>query len=611
MKKEIEMRQEGKMQKKIELFSAFVVLLFVLCVFMPIACAQTTQAEKDKTNSTLVVRTLTYNDFDELNSVCTYDNNWCGYATKSGKAVIYGYMRKMNITIPEDATTLVVTIHICGNGWGEGLAGPNNSSAHIIVDDEAKEERINSSMPYHDEHNAYYKYEYGETFANTFNISRKNNVTLTIKMNNDARLDFQKAVLSFIGEEKQLPPIKGVCYGPFRDGQNPDQGIFPSETDIREDMPILKNMAEAIRTYGVCNGLEKIVPIANEFDLKVSPGAWICSNYEGNEEEINNLTSLAQNYEVETVIVGNEVVLRYENGGDTLTEAELVDYVTRVRENVSVPVTTGEPWHIWDTHPDLVNAVDHILIHIHPYWDGVSVNNAANYAVERYEQIQNKYPHKEVVIGETGWPSEGLPNGEAVPSVENQKYFMEEFLKLANEKGISFYYFEAFDEKWKVEPNGVGPHWGFYNSSRKAKHSIDSVLPHVFYFDTGKGGYPSIMGTHTGNITPNHDIIVTKMYTCTCPGTGGHSEYVKFWNESWHVTANWTGYKVDLHNITFDEPFTLYDRITYNYTIRTGSYPQIHHNRTLPVPDGVITCTEFIDANGKRYNNWIPAIMLE
>lgn len=75
MEKEIEMRQEGKRQKKIELFSAFVVLLFVLCAFMPIASAQTTQAGKDKTNSTLEVRTLTYNDFDELDNVCTYDKN--------------------------------------------------------------------------------------------------------------------------------------------------------------------------------------------------------------------------------------------------------------------------------------------------------------------------------------------------------------------------------------------------------------------------------------------------------------------------------------------------------------------------------------------------------
>jgi phage gp45-like len=49
--------------------------------------------------------------------------------------------------------------------------------------------------------------------------------------------------------------------------------------------------------------------------------------------------------------------------------------------------------------------------------------------------------------------------------------------------------------------------------------------------------------------------------------------------------------------------------VSYNYTIRTGSYPQIHHTDGLEVDNGVITCAEFVDANGKIYGNWIPAIM--
>ncbi len=123
--------------------------------------------------------------------------------------------------------------------------------------------------------------------------------------------------------------------------------------------------------------------------------------------------------------------------------------------------------------------------------------------------------------------------------------------------------------------------------------------------------YPSIFGALTGKIKPNHDVIVNRMYTYACSGTGGHTEYVRFENESWNITASWDGYKGDWHNITFDEAFTLYAGLTYNYTIRTGSYPQIHHNRTLTVPDGEITCSEFIDANGRRYDDWIPAIRLE
>ncbi len=47
------------------------------------------------------------------------------------------------------------------------------------------------------------------------------------------------------------------------------------------------------------------------------------------------------------------------------------------------------------------------------------------------------------------------------------------------------------------------------------------------------------------------------------------------------------------------------------YSIRTGSYPQVMHNQTLTNVYGTMNCTEFVDANGKRYNDWIPAIRLE
>ena len=57
--------------------------------------------------------------------------------------------------------------------------------------------------------------------------------------------------------------------------------------------------------------------------------------------------------------------------------------------------------------------------------------------------------------------------------------------------------------------------------------------------------------------------------------------------------------------ITFGGLFTLYVGFTYNYTIKIGSYPQTHYIDNLSL---LITCSEFVDANGKEYNDWIPAI---
>ena len=135
-----------------------------------------------------------------------------------------------------------------------------------------------------------------------------------------------------------------------------------------------------------------------------------------------------------------------------------------------------------------------------------------------------------------------------------------------------------------------------------------------FDFDTGtsKNPYPSISGVHNGTITPNQTITVSTLYTYPCKGTGGHTEYVRIWNSNLNlnVTARWGGYTGDWHNITFDTPFTLHPNITYNYTIKTGSYPQIIHKKEFNTTRGNITCKGFTDTNGKTYTNWIPAIRL-
>ena len=145
---------------------------------------------------------------------------------------------------------------------------------------------------------------------------------------------------------------------------------------------------------------------------------------------------------------------------------------------------------------------------------------------------------------------------------------------------------------------------------------IPPATPSVF--DTGKGIYPSIMGTHKGEIKPSDNITVSKLYTYPCAGTGGHTESIEI-EENGELIANgtWNGYVGDWHNITIHNvtgaPYvTLLKDHNYNYTIVTGSYPQIIHTKEHKAKEGGnITCSEFKDANGKRYNNWIPAIRFE
>ena len=141
----------------------------------------------------------------------------------------------------------------------------------------------------------------------------------------------------------------------------------------------------------------------------------------------------------------------------------------------------------------------------------------------------------------------------------------------------------------------------------------------IFDTEPSKNPYPSIMGTHNGTITPSYNVTVSRLYTYACVGTGGHTKSIELCDENDTLIANgsWNGYvgdwhNITLHNLTGGTPYvTLLENHEYNYTIITGSYPQIHHNASLLTKNGWINCTSFVDANGKGYDDWIPAIRLE
>jgi len=121
------------------------------------------------------------------------------------------------------------------------------------------------------------------------------------------------------------------------------------------------------------------------------------------------------------------------------------------------------------------------------------------------------------------------------------------------------------------------------------------------------GTYPSIAGTHTGTITPSHNLTVSQLYTYPCPGTGGHTESLVLYDDgALLATGTWNGYVGDWHNVTITPPVTLQQGHVYRYVITTGSYPQMHHRATVQTDAGWINCTAFTDANGRLQDAWVP-----
>ncbi|MBR9984662.1 MAG: glycosyltransferase, partial [Desulfosarcina sp.] len=276
---------------------------------------------------------------------------------------------------------------------------------------------------------------------------------------------------------EQEPPwpdqIQGFSFSPFQSGQSPLVKKYPSEKEIEADLVLLQGKSYAIRTYTVEDVLAKIPELAAKYGINVASGVWIDDNEEQNQAYMKIfLEEVAKNPNVVRAVVGNEVLLRKE-----LTLEQMAGYLDQARKALKVPVSTAEPWHVWVKYHELANHVDYLAVHMLPYWEGVHIDQAVDYIIDKMDLLKSLFPHKPIVIAEVGWPSNGRTVRSAVASTANQAAFLRRFLYRAQQEKYIYYVMEAFDQPWKRHTEGaVGAYWGVYNDTRQEKFSFTQPI---------------------------------------------------------------------------------------------------------------------------------------
>jgi exo-beta-1,3-glucanase (GH17 family)/glycosyltransferase involved in cell wall biosynthesis len=261
--------------------------------------------------------------------------------------------------------------------------------------------------------------------------------------------------------------LASISYAPFVNSSHPDSGERPTAEQIRADLKAIAPYTKAVRTYSATGGAELVPPIAAEFGLKVTVGAWIDKNQDRNEREIRSALDLARRYSnVNAIVVGNETILRNET-----SVQDLIELIQRVKRSSPVPVTTGEIWTAWIEHPELASAVDFIAAHVLPYWAGVDASHAVDRTIEFYDDLRRLHPGKRIVIAEFGWPTAGYNFHAANPGRMEQAMIIRDFVARAEAYGIDYNVIEAIDQPWKTAEGGVGPYWGLLDASHHAKFS--------------------------------------------------------------------------------------------------------------------------------------------
>ncbi|MEM7549383.1 MAG: MFS transporter [Bacteroidota bacterium] len=261
--------------------------------------------------------------------------------------------------------------------------------------------------------------------------------------------------------------LHGLCFSPYKEGQNIGDQL--SESQIRERMEVIAPYTKWIRSFSSTDGNEFIPRAAKEKGLKTLVGAWIDSDKEKNEREIENLIKLAKAGHVDVAAVGNEVLLRQD-----LSKEELLDYIKRIREALpdGIPVGTVDTYYQFYENEDLAYACDVILTNAYPFWEGSEIGVASTYLQQMHKLAELASKGKPVMITETGWPNCGESSGAAKPSTENaMKYFIN--VNNWREKyNVDLFYFSSFDESWKVRHEGnVGQNWGLWDKNENLKYS--------------------------------------------------------------------------------------------------------------------------------------------
>jgi len=259
--------------------------------------------------------------------------------------------------------------------------------------------------------------------------------------------------------------MHGLCFSPYLEGQQP--GTELSEEQVRRRLEIIKPHTNWVRSFSCTEGNEHIPRIARQMGMKTLVGAWIGKDEKINEKEIENLIRLSNEGFVDVGAVGNEVMYR-----GNRTEAQLLDYIKRVKEQVAdVPFGYVDAYYEFEAHPAITDACDVILANCYPFWEGCMLDYSLVYMKDMYRRAMKAANGKKVIITETGWPNKGNTFYGAVPSDKNALVYLVNSLIWSLEDDIELFYFSSFDESWKVDAEGdLGAFWGIWDKNEQLKY---------------------------------------------------------------------------------------------------------------------------------------------
>ncbi|KAB5546863.1 putative glucan endo-1,3-beta-glucosidase btgC [Coniochaeta sp. 2T2.1] len=312
----------------------------------------------------------------------------------------------------------------------------------------------------------------------------------------DGDLDINSPSIKALLNNKNLHKIfPGIDYTPLNT-QYPDCiHNPPSQNNITKDVAVLSQLSNTIRLYGTdCNQTQMTIHALEKLGMsdsvKLWLGVWQDNNATTNKRQLDQMYDILDAYgekPFKGLIVANEILFR-----EQMTVAELGQLLEEVREKVkakgmSLPVATSDLGDKWTA--ELAAQSDYIMANIHPFFGGINANDAASWTWSFWSNHNGPFFKTDLsknIISETGWPSQGgtdcgsatvtvCPDA-SVAGIDQLNQFMEDWVCSALTNGTEYFWFEAFDEPWKIQFNSKNQnwedHWGIMDVDRNLKDGV-------------------------------------------------------------------------------------------------------------------------------------------
>ena len=250
-----------------------------------------------------------------------------------------------------------------------------------------------------------------------------------------------------------------MTYSPYTSqGGCQNQGAI--ESDIAD---IATKGFKVVRIYSTdCNGLEYVGAACRAHGLNMIIGVFISSSgTSGAQSQVQQIVQWAQWDLVDLIVVGNEAIL---NG--YCTAGQLAGFISSSTSAFKTAgytglITTTEPLDSWQTYGSTLCAVvDKVGANLHPFFNPQTpATDAGTFVKSELAILRTVCPGKTDVINlETGWPTQGSPDGVAVPGAQEQITALTAIVKEAGDDCVFFSY---ANDSWKPPGEfGVEPYWG-------------------------------------------------------------------------------------------------------------------------------------------------------